>query len=95
MVVNAEHIPEAPNEDNNTFSPQSDVPSNVPAKPSNAQPLREENNSKEHSQLKKMSIAQLKQSCKDRDEKIGGKKDELIARLLKPRKPEILIMRAR
>ena len=51
--------------------------------------------SAEYIQLKKLSIAQLKEKCKERDEKVGGKKDELIARLLKPRKPEILIMRAR
>lgn len=48
-----------------------------------------------YANLKKLSIAQLKERCKERDEKIGGKKDELIARLMKPRKPEILILRAR
>jgi hypothetical protein len=43
----------------------------------------------------KLSITELKERCKDRDEKISGKKNDLIVRLLKPRKPEILIMRAR
>ncbi|EJK72719.1 hypothetical protein THAOC_05720, partial [Thalassiosira oceanica] len=46
-------------------------------------------------ELRKLSIAALKERCKERDEKISGKKDDLIARLLKPRKPEILILRAR
>jgi len=55
----------------------------------------EERNEEEYSQLKKLSIAQLKEKCKERDEKISGSKDELIHRLMKPRKPEILIMRAR
>ena len=54
-----------------------------------------EDHNEEYSQFKKLSIAQLKEKCKDRDEKISGSKDELIARLLKPRKPEILILRAR
>lgn len=56
---------------------------------------RNEEHNEEYSQFKKMSIVQLKDKCKERDEKISGSKDELIARLLKPRKPEILIMRAR
>ena len=37
----------------------------------------------------------LKQRCKERDENIGGNKGDLIARLLKPRKPEVLIARKR
>ena len=49
----------------------------------------------ESSQLKKLTLAQLKDRCKERDEKISGSKDALIARLLKPLKPAILIMRAR
>ena len=104
VVVNEEHIPASsnistPNDD--TFSPQADDPrqkNNAQAKRttlgSSMQSLREENN-EEYSALKKMSVAQLKERCKERDEKMGGKKDELIERLLKPRKPEILIMRAR
>ena len=64
-------------------------------KPASKPPPAQEVNSEEHAQLKKLSIAQLKERCKERDEKIGGKKDDLIARLLKPRKPEILIARAR
>lgn len=55
----------------------------------------EENNTEALAELKKLSIAALKERCKDRGEMIGGKKDDLIARLLKPRKPEILIMRTR
>ncbi|KAL9181066.1 hypothetical protein ACHAXT_009871 [Thalassiosira profunda] len=43
-------------------------------------------NSEEAAELKRMSMAQLKERCKERDEKISGKKDELIARLLKPAK---------
>ena len=46
-------------------------------------------------ELRKLSIAALKERCRERDEKISGKKGDLIARLLKPRKPEILILRAR
>ena len=46
-------------------------------------------------ELKKLSIAKLKERCKERDEKIGGKEDDFIAWLFKPRKPEILILRAR
>lgn len=55
----------------------------------------DEHNEEDYSQLKKLSIAQLKGKCKERDEKISGSKEELIHRLLKPRKPEILIIRAR
>ena len=54
-----------------------------------------EEDSEQVEELKKLSIQALKDRCKERGEKLGGKKDELIARLLKPRKPEILIMRAR
>ncbi len=49
----------------------------------------------EISGLNKMSLQALKDLCKERGDKIGGKKEDLIARLLKPRKPEILIMRTR
>lgn len=49
----------------------------------------------EFQQLKKRSMAELKQMCKERDEKQSGTKTELIRRLLQPRKPEILIVRAR
>ncbi len=67
-------------------------------KKTTAQTVHEGHNddhNEEYSQLNKLSIAQLKEKCKDRDEKISGSKDELISRLLKPRKPEILIMRTR
>mmetsp|Transcript_9714 Transcript_9714/g.13737 ORF Transcript_9714/g.13737 Transcript_9714/m.13737 type:complete len:1135 (+) Transcript_9714:72-3476(+) len=46
-------------------------------------------------ELNKLSIAKLKEMCKDRDEKMTGKKDALISRLLKKRKPEVLITRSR
>lgn len=52
-------------------------------------------NSELEAELQKLSSADLKQRCKDRDEAVGGKKGDLIARLLKPRKPEILIVRKR
>jgi ERCC4-type nuclease len=45
--------------------------------------------------LKKLSLAKLKTMCKDRDEKLSGAKKDLIARLLKPRKPELLILRSK
>jgi len=52
-------------------------------------------NSVLEAELQKLSLAKLKRRCKDRDEAVGGKKGDLIARLLKPRKPEILIVRKR
>ena len=55
----------------------------------------QEEHSEEYTELKKMSIAKLKERCKERDEKIGGKKEELISCLRKPRMPDILIMRVR
>ncbi|KAL7531615.1 hypothetical protein ACHAXR_007312 [Thalassiosira sp. AJA248-18] len=84
--------------DDDSFSPQSNVQNDVQPTTSSVQTSRDEN-SEEQSELKselnKLSIAKLKERCKERDEKIGGKKEDLIARLLKPRKPELLIMRAR
>jgi len=105
VVTDAEHIPEASSnpldDDDNAFIPGNPLDddnafaqNNIQSKTSSAPTLREEN-SEEYTELKKMPIAKLKEKCKERDEKIGGKKDELIARLLKPRKPEILIMRVR
>ena len=55
----------------------------------------ETENSQEFAELNKLSIAALKEQCKERGEKLGGNKADLIARLIKPRKPEILIMRMR
>ena len=46
-------------------------------------------------ELKKVSMVELKRMCKDRDEKMTGKKSELISRLMKKRKPEILLTRSR
>ena len=46
-------------------------------------------------ELKKLSVSRMKQMCKDRDEKQSGTKADLISRLLKERKPEILISRSR
>ena len=54
----------------------------------------EERKAKEE-ELNKNSIAELKEMCKERDEKSTGTKKELVARLLQQRKPEILITRAR
>jgi hypothetical protein len=53
------------------------------------------NNAEQVAELKKLSMTRLKEMLKERDEKTGGKKEELISRLLKPRKPELLILRAR
>lgn len=101
VVVNAEHVPEPlrNRNDYDSSSPQSEnVQSNSQSrqgsKTSSTQAVHEET-SEESSHLKKLSLAQLKDRCKERDEKISGKKDDLIQRLLKPRKPEILIMRTR
>jgi len=46
-------------------------------------------------ELKKHAVATLKEMCKQRDEKMTGTKQDLITRLLIPRKPEILITRKR
>ena len=101
VVVNAENVPEPlrNRNDYDSSSPQSEnVQSNSQSrqgsKTSSTQAVHEETR-EESSQLKKLSLAQLKDRCKERDEKISGKKDDLIQRLLKPRKPEILIMRTR
>ncbi len=101
VVVNAENVPEPlrNRHDYDSSSPQSEnVQSNSQSrqgsKTSSTQAVHEET-SEESSHLKKLSLAQLKDRCKERDEKISGKKDDLIQRLLKPRKPEILIMRTR
>ena len=101
VVVNAEHIPEPlrNRNDYDSSSPQSEnVHSNFQSRQGSKTPSTQsvhEETSEESSQLKNLSLAQLKDRCKERDEKISGKKDDLIQRLLKPRKPEILIMRTR
>jgi len=46
-------------------------------------------------ELTKLSLAQLKEMCKERDEKLSGSKNDLVQRLMQKRKPEILITRAR
>ncbi len=96
-----EHIPEPlrNRNDYDSSSPHSEnVQSNIQSKQgpktSSTHAVHEET-SEEPSQLKNLSLVQLKDRCKERDEKISGKKDDLIARLLEPRKPEILIMRTR
>ncbi|KAL3822257.1 hypothetical protein ACHAXA_005890 [Cyclostephanos tholiformis] len=101
VVVNAKHTPEqfCSRNDTDAFSPQSDNVQNNSqsrqrSKTSGTTKSAQEENSEECS-LKKLTLAQLKDRCKERDENISGKKDDLIARLLKPRKPEILIMRTR
>lgn len=68
----------------------------VPAPHADQDPRQNpEENSEVTAELNKLSIQVLKDRCKERGEKIGGKKADLIARLLKPRKPEILLMRMR
>ena len=67
----------------------------APAAAAAAAPTTAAANSELEAELQKLSSAELKQRCKDRDEAVGGKKGDLIARLLKPRKPEILIVRKR
>ena len=71
-----------------------DVPA-AAAAAARAAPATAAVNSELEAELQKLSSADLKQRCKDRDEAVGGKKGDLIARLLKPRKPEILIVRKR
>lgn len=46
-------------------------------------------------ELMKLSIQELKDVCRERCEKMTGSREELVLRLLQPRKPEILITRAR
>ena len=53
------------------------------------------NNNKDLRELNGLTLAELKLKCRERDEKISGSKKDLIARLLQPRKPEILIIRSR
>lgn len=102
VVVNSEQIPERAPAAGDGDGPWSDhnmqdgkAQSKQKAKPSSKRSPSQEGDSTEYANLKKLSLAQLKERCKERDEKIGGKKDELIARLMAPRKPEILILRAR
>ena len=99
VVVNTEQTPDPPSnsvDEGDTMSSEPG-PEQKKSQPNSSglEQTSRENISEEYSVLKKLSIAQLKERCKERDEKISGKKDDLIARLLKPRKPEILIMRAR
>jgi hypothetical protein len=56
--------------------------------------LTEEQKEKEI-ELKSLPISKLKEMCRERDEKMSGTKNDLVARLLQKRKPEILITRAR
>eukprot|EP00985_Skeletonema_marinoi_P015226 scaffold7820_cov99-Skeletonema_marinoi.AAC.1 len=80
-------------DDDATFSPQrSDSPGGFG---SDDDAPQQTNNAEKVAELKKLSMARLKEMLKERDEKTGGKKEELISRLLKPRKPELLILRAR
>ena len=60
-----------------------------------AAPAASAANGELEAELQKLSAAELKHRCKERDEPTGGKKGDLISRLLKPRKPEILIVRKR
>lgn len=103
VVVNTNFMPStsntaaaaaaAPNAgDNDPFSPQR---SNSPGGFSDDDTQQQNSNAERVAELKKLSMARLKEMLKERDEKTGGKKDELISRLLKPRKPELLILRAR
>ena len=75
--------------------PTSDTAVPLPAAASATAPAASAGSSELEAELQKLSAAELKRRCKERDEATGGKKGELIARLLKPRKPEILIVRKR
>ena len=55
----------------------------------------DDENHDKRSELEQKKTAELKQMCKERDEKQSGNKSQLIQRLLKPRKPEVLIARTR
>uniref|UniRef100_A0A6S8W6Q1 Crossover junction endonuclease MUS81 n=1 Tax=Chaetoceros debilis TaxID=122233 RepID=A0A6S8W6Q1_9STRA len=46
-------------------------------------------------EMLKLSMKELKERCRERDEKNSGSKSDLISQLLKKRKPEILITRSR
>ena len=48
-----------------------------------------------YQELMKRSLTELRNMCKERDEISGGPKKDLVTRLLKERKPEILITRKR
>lgn len=90
VVVSAKHIPQSATSPvvDDASGCRSPVHQNVAHDP-------QQENCEAIAELKKLPIQALKERCKDRGEKMGGKKEDLIARLLKPRKPEILIMRAR
>ncbi|KAL3823017.1 hypothetical protein ACHAXA_005205 [Cyclostephanos tholiformis] len=82
VVVNAKHTPEkfCSRNDTDAFSPQSD---NV------------QNNSQFRQQSKTSGTTKSEQEENRKDENISEKKDDLIARLLKPHKRKILIMHTR
>jgi hypothetical protein len=52
-------------------------------------------NKERAAELEKLSLAELKELCIERQEKVSGTKKDLIDRLLQERKPEILLTRAR
>ena len=99
VVVNANRIPKRSSnahekEEGDFVQPRKLDPSdNDESKGSSAEVTHED--SGHAAELKRLSIQALKEQCKERGEKTGGNKAELIARLLQPRKPEILILRAR
>jgi len=106
VVVNTNFMPNASNaataaaaasnvrDDDATFSPQRSASPGGHGSDDDTQ-QQQNINAEQVAQLKKLSMARLKEMLKERYEKTGGKKEELISRLLKPRKPEILILRAR
>lgn len=92
-VVTANHNAQpAPSSSNNTNSEASAATS---AQPQQHADHNAAQNGEAAAELNRLSIQALKDLCKERGEKIGGKKADLVARLLQPRKPEILIMRMR
>lgn len=105
VVVNTNYMTNASNaataaaaasnvrDDDATFSPQR--PASPGGHSSDDDTQQQNINAEQVAELKKLSMARLKEMLKERYEKTGGKKEELISRLLKPRKPEILILRAR
>jgi len=69
----------------------------VPSSPSSDQSFdgTVDRNKERSSELEKLSLAELRELCTERDEKVSGTKKDLIERLLQERKPEILLTRAR
>lgn len=57
--------------------------------------VESEETKEKREELLKLSMKELKERCRERTEKMAGKKKDLVDRLLQKRQPEILISRAR